>query len=256
MSPNYLADQTVLAAGGVLGLYRSTNGGVSWGPSSAPVLGTAEVTVLDIAVAPTYASDGTIFIGTLQNGVMRSTGGGNFAELSSFPSNYVTSVSVSPSFAADNTVFASAYHGVYASTDGGATWSFLNAPARVENSRTGSVTYTPGWLFTDALEASTGSLHSSTVNGATAVFRFYGSRVSWLAKRQDNLGKALVKLDGVNQAVVDLDNNGAPEYTEVWEDAGLPCGPHTVTVTQMPSPGLPINVDAFDVWLKGCEDVE
>ena len=110
-------------AAGLLGLYRSADGGQAWerllpGPDSEPA------SVLSVACA----ADGTLFAGT-QGGVLRSVDLGNTWTMSTLPAPAPTvwALGISPGFPEDQTVFAgTAEDGVFMSLDGGATWTSWN----------------------------------------------------------------------------------------------------------------------------------
>ena len=80
--------------------------------------------VNSIAISPGFAVDHTIFAGSGNGWLYKSTdGGSNWNELSGLG---LVSVALSPHFSTDKTVFAgSDYDMVYQSTDGGNSWSIL-----------------------------------------------------------------------------------------------------------------------------------
>jgi hypothetical protein len=69
-------------------------------------------------------------------------------------------------------------------------------------------------------------------------------------------GSATVQLDGATQGTVSLNLNGSATTTEyqqnVWEQQGLSCAHHTLTLTATPQATQTVIVDAFDVWVNGC----
>ncbi len=92
--------------------------------------------VVSIAVSPNYVSDQTLFAGTDNDGVYKSTDGGtNWSAINTGLGNplilneklNVLSVAVSPNYASDQTLFVViGENGVYKSTNGGTNWSAIN----------------------------------------------------------------------------------------------------------------------------------
>lgn len=117
--PNYLSDATVFASFGG-GLYRSSDGGISW---TFVQHGGFD----DIIVSPEFTSDQTIFIGSYR-GLYRSTDGGVSLNRidSGFANTNISEVALSPSFTFDRTVFASSRRGVYKSVDAGNSWTRID----------------------------------------------------------------------------------------------------------------------------------
>ncbi|HET7375573.1 MAG TPA: hypothetical protein VFK30_02630, partial [Anaerolineae bacterium] len=76
-SPEYAIDHT-LWIGTDNGLFRSTNGGISWSRSDNGLPGEADVpiAVLSISVSPKFASDHTLFAATSIGGLYVSHDGG------------------------------------------------------------------------------------------------------------------------------------------------------------------------------------
>ena len=266
VSPAFASDGTVFAAGVNGAVLKSVNRGGSW----TLVAGTTTIRALTIQLSPNYANDQTLFIGTAQVGLLKATqGGASISHVSSFMDNLVTAVAFSPNFAADNTVFAAAYHGLYKSTDGGTTWAYTVEPARIEDSRTvksrtppqqpPTIVYEGTWGFITAPPASTNTYAGTTVANSTATLFFYGSGVRWISRTGPTQGTATVRLDGVSQGTVNLYAPAPPppappdQYQQnVWEQHGIPCGPHTFTVVALPQSGQSVTVDAFDVWVDTC----
>ena len=125
-SPGYATDHTIFTATWDK-FVKSTDGGKTWKliVVSPPPPGSKNLRQFVIAVSPQYASDRTIYLGTKQGDIYRSTKGGaprswtTAAKLSS----RVRSLVVTPSFERDHTLFAGTEKGVFTSADGGATWT-------------------------------------------------------------------------------------------------------------------------------------
>ena len=113
--PNYAADHTVFA-GTYTGVYKSTDGGLSWG--TTPVLNKA---VSSLVISPNYAADPIIMAGT-NDGVWVTNDGAHWDNISNnlpVGSRNIQVVAFSPDYADNHTFFAGTYStGLYK-----ATWS-------------------------------------------------------------------------------------------------------------------------------------
>jgi photosystem II stability/assembly factor-like uncharacterized protein len=126
LSPQFETDRMVFA-GGAGAILRSRDGGQSWTianlPSPPPVVST-------LAVSPNYTQDGTIFAGTLEDGVFHSSDRGerwtawNFGLLDL----HILALAVSPDFTNDETLFVGTDSGIYRSANGGRAWREVNFP--------------------------------------------------------------------------------------------------------------------------------
>lgn len=135
VSPNYAADQTLLAGLGAFGqgggLYRSTDGGETWYPATR---GLTDLNVQYVAFSPTFAQDRTVFVTTSYHGLFRSRDGGDtwtgLAEkYSADPwSMQVSYLGISPTFARDGLLLIGRDN-LLRSTDGGDTWTNTGLPA-------------------------------------------------------------------------------------------------------------------------------
>jgi hypothetical protein len=159
-------------------------------------------------------------------------------------------------------MFAAGYHGVFKSTDGGSTWTYLSAPARIEESRNinsplqepPTITFQGAWsMITPSNSASTYQFASTPEPQDTATFTFLGTGVEWIGLIGQAQGSASITLDGVAQGTVDLTGTGADQYQQtVWKQQGLTCGNHTLTVTASLQTTQSLSIDAFDIWLANC----
>lgn len=255
LSPAYAEDQTLFVSAihgntfNTGGVFKSTDGGTSW----FRVPGSGDVTVLDIALSPNYPADQTLFVATVQKGLLISVDGGNSLRPTALPSNYVTSLAVSPAYAIDRTVFAATYRGIFKSEDSGATWNLVSTHTRYEPGRP-NIGYVGPWLPLTSLLASSIDIVASSTPFAKIEFSFVGSGVRWISEKGPGHGIAVVYLDGVLQNFVDLYAPIRFPQRSVWEKLGLSHGRHTLTITviraQNPrSSGHKVILDAFDVWL-------
>ncbi len=183
ISPNFAADRTLFAGNhmgmgnGRNGIARTTDGGLSW---SNPETGLENKNVRALAISPSYASDRTVFAGTLckdfptctdsyVTGVFKSTDGGNTwaRALTGLPKKGIYSLAVSPNYAADQTLFAGMWDGgVYKSTNGGGSWA--NASSGLGNLRVWAVALSPAFATDQTLFAGTdGGLYRSTNGGGS-----------------------------------------------------------------------------------------
>ncbi len=110
-----------LVAGGVV---RSGDGGKSWERSNQ---GLAASYLVDLALSPSFETDGTLFVWGLSDGVFRSDDGGKSWQSSSsgIEGLTVTDLALSPDFASDGDLYAATSHGIFRSLDRGASWQRL-----------------------------------------------------------------------------------------------------------------------------------
>ncbi|MGF1539083.1 MAG: WD40/YVTN/BNR-like repeat-containing protein [Pleurocapsa sp.] len=128
-SPNYRQDKTIFSPSWTYFL-RSTNTGQDWqkipltNNKSSPL---NRPTKYSIAVSPNFASDGTIYLGSMQGTgqdfMLKSTDGGlSFSVVGSINGQSIVYLAISPDFATDKTLYAGVKDGVYKTVDGGKTW--------------------------------------------------------------------------------------------------------------------------------------
>jgi photosystem II stability/assembly factor-like uncharacterized protein len=104
------------------------NGQGSWTKTS---LGMEGGPVSALSISPAYAADHTVFAGSPEGGVFKSTNGGaSWAPanqgLTGLSSLRVNALVVSPGFVADHTLFAGIGNRLAKSTDGAASWSLCD----------------------------------------------------------------------------------------------------------------------------------
>jgi len=141
VSPDYVLDRTLLAGVIGLGLFRSTDGGQLWEPSSAGLL---SMNIEQILLSPGFARDGTAFAREASAGgrreVYRSSDGGHSWQALDINLDLVA---MSPEFDQDHTLMGVVYSYVdhvqrselHISRDGGDRWE------RVGNTPHGKTVY-------------------------------------------------------------------------------------------------------------------
>jgi len=106
VSPDYAHDQTLFAGVVGLGLFKSTDAGQSWQPSSA---GLPSMDIIQILLSPGFARDQTVFAWVRHgdNELYRSDDGGRTWKMIGA---HWDSVALSPEFAQDRTVMGVAWY--------------------------------------------------------------------------------------------------------------------------------------------------
>jgi photosystem II stability/assembly factor-like uncharacterized protein len=122
-SPNYAMDGTIFSASSYV-MLKSTDRAASW--SAIPVGNYPSSTYRQfiIAVSPAYAQDNTVYVGTRQGEIYRSSAGGD-ADTWSLVANlggWIRSLVLSPQFPADPVIYASTANGIFKSVDAGINW--------------------------------------------------------------------------------------------------------------------------------------
>jgi photosystem II stability/assembly factor-like uncharacterized protein len=128
-SPNYAADGTIFSASAFV-LLKSTDRGASWAKIAVGDYPTSTYRQFITAVSPAYAQDRTVYVGTRQGDIYRSTTGGNaltWSRLANLGAP-VRSLVLSPQFPADPVVYASTSGGIFRSDDAGANWQPTGPP--------------------------------------------------------------------------------------------------------------------------------
>jgi len=92
-------------------------------------MGLSYLSVEALAFSPEYATDHTLFAGTVKDAVYKSTDSGVSWSLVTVGIDFlnVSALALSPGYATDQTLFAGTDSGVFKSADGGASWSAMNA---------------------------------------------------------------------------------------------------------------------------------
>ena len=138
-SPNYAVDKTVFMGTDNIdtgnpvtvvwqgqtilnqGVFKSTDGGVSFAPT-----GLAGPRISGIVPSPNFANDRVVFASSPDNGLFKSSDGGNtWSNIVVNPADMaILEVEVSPGYAQDGTVLAATSRsGIFKSADDGATWT-------------------------------------------------------------------------------------------------------------------------------------
>jgi photosystem II stability/assembly factor-like uncharacterized protein len=126
VSPDFESDRSVFAGthGAVL---CSADGGESW---KVVPLASPPPIVSTLVVSPSYVEDGTLLVGTMEDGVFLSSDRGsryhrwNFGLLDL----NVLTMAISPAFAVDETLFVGTESGIFRSTNGGRAWREVGFP--------------------------------------------------------------------------------------------------------------------------------
>lgn len=84
-----------------------------------------------------------------------------------------------------------------------------------------------------------GSVHWTTTKGASATFKFNGTRIVWIGPSGPTRGKAKVFIDGKYRATVDLYATSFHARRDLFK-ANLRDGRHTITIRAMGTAGRPM----------------
>lgn len=141
-SPAFAEDQTAFVSLRNH-LLRTTDGGATWtsvningdrfglnayGGESKTLIGFV------IAPSPTFETDNTLFIGTQNGLILKSTDRGESVSSIGTFADKLTALQISPEFSTDNTLFGAGFHtGVHKSVDGGQTWTAMNRGLDIES---------------------------------------------------------------------------------------------------------------------------
>lgn len=121
VSPGFTSDGLALAATAA-GLFRSTDGGVTWQPFNT---GLTDRSLVAVAFAPQNQPDTQRVYAASEGGRLYTStdGGATWRECEGWAGlGVATTLVPSPNFAVDLTLFASAEEGVFRSQDGGQSW--------------------------------------------------------------------------------------------------------------------------------------
>jgi photosystem II stability/assembly factor-like uncharacterized protein len=126
LSPGFASDLTGFAVSPDSGLYKSTNGGMTW---SSIVLPVSSQEMAQVTVSPNFTNDQTVFVSAIAGGLLKSVDGGSTWTLLSNTSGLrFLDVEISPNFAKDQTILAGTVQsGLLRSSNAGT--SFAQVPA-------------------------------------------------------------------------------------------------------------------------------
>lgn len=136
ISPNYKNDKTLYASGAA-GIYKTTDSGETWLPTTQEKNLGAE-TWFSVAISPGYEADRTVFAGS-DRGLFKTQDAGETWEIAedSLPGNSADNVKVvalSPNYALDQTVIIGVQgKGVFKSTDAGKTFQPIGQELQERN---------------------------------------------------------------------------------------------------------------------------
>jgi photosystem II stability/assembly factor-like uncharacterized protein len=201
LSPNYVTDSTVFGCGTI---YKSIDGGATWSRTNAGAFGKStdrgttwsqlSINPHSVALSPNFAVDGTVFAGTWDGELYKSTDGGlSWVQVFSSTSNSVDfsgiqAIVISNGFAVDNTAFvATISHGIFKSTNGGLSWAHLD----ISNTTVGNIAFSPDFL-SDKTMFATGDV------GSGAPFISTDGAITWHLSNTGIVGTQLIKSIGVS----------------------------------------------------------
>ncbi|MBC2694336.1 MAG: hypothetical protein HF982_03475, partial [Desulfobacteraceae bacterium] len=124
ISPYYGIDYTIFA-GTYNYVHISTSGGETW--TSIEVDSNNYFNARALVVSPAYMNDGTVFVGNGTSGsysLYKSTDRGKSFLPTSLDAPFILALAISNDYENDQLVFAGSMNGVYASPDGGLSWSY------------------------------------------------------------------------------------------------------------------------------------
>jgi photosystem II stability/assembly factor-like uncharacterized protein len=166
-SPTFAGDGLCFAARHA-GLFRSTDGGLTFESAYGALNLQADLPTLAVTLSPQFTADHTVFAGA-EGGILRSFDGGEtwLAELMPAPPPVVAALLVSPAFEEDGTVFAATLEdGVFRSADRGAHWELWNF--RLLDLHVLSMAISPNFKQDETLFAGTESGLFRSTNGGRA----------------------------------------------------------------------------------------
>ncbi len=150
---NIIDDKTVFV-GTSGGVYKSTDGAVSWEKVSN---GITRLDIRSVVVSPNYALDHTVIACSSNGDTFISKNGGT--SWSSIGTIFFRTVAFSPNYKDDATIFAGAENGngAYKSTDNGDTWSQIRTGLSIATDDVVSLAISPKYTSDQTLYAGTSS---------------------------------------------------------------------------------------------------
>ncbi len=165
ISSNYGTDQTLFVGTYGGGVFKSTDGGLTW---TAVNTGLSNLNVFSLAISPNYSSDQTLFVGTLGGGVFKSTDRGiTWTAVNTGLGNLVVnSIGISPNYVSDQTLFAgTSGGGVFKTTSGGMSW--ITLITGMSNLQVHAIALSPNYAIDKTLFAGTSSRVFKSTDGGT-----------------------------------------------------------------------------------------
>ena len=166
-SPLFSFDKNVFFATDSAGVFRSVDGGSTFVESNT---GLTDHRVKHLVVSPRFNTDSTIFASTPSGLFKSADASGSWTKVAGgLPNVEITAVVYSPNFSTDDTLYASALgFGLYASANGGVTWTLLSTSGMTDLGLTG----------VQVVEGNFGSL-IIVVRTSTKIFRSDDSGATW-----------------------------------------------------------------------------
>jgi hypothetical protein len=134
--------------------------------------------------------------------------------------------------------------------DRAGNWSLWRASrtftlsARQENSS--AITYEGSWRRGALSGAYGGYVTRASAAGSEATFRFTGREVAWVSTMSPSRGIAVVRVDGVKVATIDLYRESLRTRAVVWTYSWDSAATHRVKIRVLGTSGRPrVDVDAF-----------
>jgi photosystem II stability/assembly factor-like uncharacterized protein len=126
ISPGFATDRTAFAGGATTGLYKSTDGGMSWALVTIPGVSGG---LAQVSLSPGFVTDGTMFVVPIPGGIYKSTNGGStWAALPAAAKMRALDLEISPNYVNDQTFFAGTIgQGLVEFTAGGTTMTPLSS---------------------------------------------------------------------------------------------------------------------------------
>jgi len=126
-------------------------------------------------------------------------------------------------------------------------------PSVIVQQTDASVAWKGPWTTSSSSKFLGGTHRWSSTKGASAIFTFEGTGVTWIDKRAVQYGKSQVYLDGALVATVDQYAAKSAWGQELWKSGRLASKKHTVEIRALGSKrtaatGKVVGVDAFKVW--------
>lgn len=115
-----------------------------------------------------------------------------------------------------------------------------------------------GWEGEDNANASGGAYRESSTKNDTVTFQFTGKKITWITRKGPDMGKAQVKIDGVDKGIIDLYN-----ASEIWQFnksfKKLSNTKHTIVIQVLDTKNkqasdTKVSIDAFKVGTNVTEE--